>query len=170
MAENKPQSKRPKPVVLVVLDGWGITQPYSGNAITQAKTDVYNELVAKYPSMTLRASGEAVGLPWGEAGNSEVGHLNLGLGRILYQNLPHINKAISDNSFYQNKALLAACGHVKKNKSKLHLLGLVSNGCVHASIEHLQALIVLAKEQKVDQLFIHVILDGRDTAYNSGIN
>ena len=170
MDNRQAQSKRPKPVVLVVLDGWGITQPYSGNAISQSKTPIFNELVAKYPSMTLRASGEAVGLPWGEAGNSEVGHLNLGLGRILYQNLPHINKAISDNSFYQNKALLAACEHVKKNKSKLHLLGLVSNGCVHASIEHLQALIVLAKEQKVDQLFIHVILDGRDTAYNSGID
>jgi len=170
MTEAQLQQKRPKPVVLVVLDGWGITQPYSGNAISQARTPNFDELVAKYPSMTLRASGEAVGLPWGEAGNSEVGHLNLGLGRILYQNLPRINKMISDNSFYQNKALLAACKHVKKNKSKLHLLGLTSNGCVHSSIEHLQALLVLAKEQKVEQIFIHAILDGRDTAYNSGIN
>ncbi len=170
MTETQLQQKRPKPVVLVVLDGWGINQPYSGNAISQAKTSTFNELVAKYPSMTLRASGEAVGLPWGEAGNSEVGHLNLGLGRILYQNLPRINKMISDNSFYQNKSLLAACRHTKKNKSKLHLLGLISNGCIHASIEHLQALLVLVKEQKVEQVFIHAILDGRDTAYNSGIN
>ena len=170
MAETQQPSQRPRPVVLVILDGWGITQPYSGNAISQAKTTAFNELVVKYPSMTLRASGEAVGLPWGEAGNSEVGHMNLGLGRIFYQDLPRINKAISDNSFYQNKTLIAACQHVKKNKSKLHLLGLTSNGCVHSSIEHLQALIVLAKEQKVDQVFIHTILDGRDTAYNSGIN
>lgn len=170
MTENQPQSKRPKPVVLVVLDGWGITQPYSGNAISQAKTLIFNDLVAKYPTMTLRASGEAVGLPWGEGGNSEVGHLNLGLGRILYQDLPRINKTISDNSFYQNKALLNACRHVKKNKSKLHLMGLISNGCVHSSIEHLQALLVLVKENKVDQVFIHAMLDGRDAAYNSGAN
>jgi len=170
MTENQSQTKRPKPVVLLVLDGWGINQPYSGNAISLAKTPVFNKLVSVYPSMTLRASGEAVGLPWGEAGNSEVGHLNMGLGRILYQELPRINKAISDSTFYKNKALISACEHVKKNKSKLHLIGLVSNGCVHSSFEHLQALMVLMKEQKVDKVYIHVILDGRDTPYNSGIN
>ncbi|MFH0923362.1 MAG: 2,3-bisphosphoglycerate-independent phosphoglycerate mutase [Candidatus Falkowbacteria bacterium] len=170
MTENKSQTNRPKPVVLVILDGWGITPPYSGNAVTLAKTPVFNELVSKYPSMTLRASGEAVGLPWGEAGNSEVGHLNMGLGRILYQELPRINKMISDNSFYKNRALIEVCEHVKKNKSKLHFLGLISNGCVHASFEHLQALLVLAKEQKVSEVYIHAILDGRDTPYNSGIN
>ncbi|MEA3464220.1 MAG: 2,3-bisphosphoglycerate-independent phosphoglycerate mutase [Patescibacteria group bacterium] len=170
MAYSQLQFKRPKPVVLIVLDGWGIAQPYSGNAVSQSNTPVFNELIAKYPSITLRASGEAVGLPWGEAGNSEVGHSNLGMGRILYQDLPRINKAISDNSFYKNKTLLAACRHAKNNKSKLHLLGLVSNGCVHSSIDHLQALMALAKEQKIERLFIHVILDGRDTPYNSGLN
>jgi len=173
MNNQQTQPKRPKPVVLVVLDGWGITQPYSGNAISQANTPTMNELIAKYPSMTLRASGEAVGLPWGEAGNSEVGHLNLGMGRTLYQDLPRINKAISDNSFYKNDVLISALEHVKKpcrGGAKLHLLGLVSNGCVHASIEHLQALLVLAKEHKVDQVYIHAILDGRDTPYNSGLN
>lgn len=164
------QSKRPKPVVLVILDGWGITQPYSGNAVTQANTPVMNELIAKYPSVTLRASGEAVGLPWGESGNSEVGHLNIGLGRILYQDLPRINKSIIDNSFYQNPTLLAACGHVIKNNSKMHIIGLVSNGGVHSSMDHLQALIVLAKERRVEKVYIHAMLDGRDTAFNSGAN
>ncbi|MFH1661766.1 MAG: 2,3-bisphosphoglycerate-independent phosphoglycerate mutase [Candidatus Falkowbacteria bacterium] len=164
------KNNRPKPVVLAILDGWGITQAYSGNAITQAKTPAFDELSAKYPSMVIRASGEAVGLPWGEAGNSEVGHLNLGLGRILYQDLPRINKTISEGSFYENQVLINACGHAKKNKSKLHFMGLVSNGCVHSSIEHLQALLVLAKEQKVEEVYIHAILDGRDTPYNSGAN
>lgn len=159
--------KRPKPVILVVLDGWGIVQPYSGNAISLANTPTINELILKYPSMTLRASGEAVGLPWGKDGNSEVGHLNLGMGRIIYQDLPRINKSINDNSFYKNAALIGAVKHVKENKSKLHLMGLTSNGCVHASIEHLQALLVLAKEQGLDQVYIHAILDGRDTPYNS---
>jgi len=116
------------------------------------------------------ASGEAVGLPWGESGNSEVGHLNLGLGRILYQNLPRINKAISDNSFYQNPGLLAAISHVKKNKTKLHLFGMVSNGGVHSSIDHLEALLAFAKQQGVEQLYIQAILDGRDTQYNSGMD
>ncbi len=161
--------KRPRPVVLVVLDGWGVMQPYSGNALTQAETPFIKELISKYPSMTLRASGEAVGLPWGENGNSEVGHLNLGLGRILYQDLPRINKAISDNSFYKNEVLSRALEHVKKHKSRLHLMGLISNGGVHASIEHLQALIALAKEEKIEEVYIHGFLDGRDTPYNSGL-
>ena len=170
MAGNKTQINRPKPVVLVVLDGWGVTQPYSGNAISQANTPNFNDLVAHYPSMTLRASGEAVGLPWGEAGNSEVGHLNLGLGRIIYQDLPRINKAISDNSFYKNEVFLKAIDQAKANNSKLHFFGLVSSGNVHASIEHLYALLALAKEKKVKEAYIHVILDGRDTPYNSGVN
>lgn len=170
MLEDKIQSTHPKPVVLVVLDGWGIAQPYSGNAISQANTPNFDNLVVGYPSMTLRASGEAVGLPWGEAGNSEVGHMNLGLGKIVYQELPKINKAISDNSFYKNETFLKVIEHVKKNSSKLHLLGLVSNGNVHSSIEHLYALLALAKEKKISKVYIHVILDGRDTPFNSGIN
>jgi len=162
--------KRPKPVVLMILDGWGVSQPYTGNAIAQANTPVMDSLVSEYPAMTLRASGEAVGLPWGEHGNSEVGHINLGLGRILYQNLPRINKEISDNSFYQNKVLMDAVNHAKENNSSLHLMGVVSNGCVHGSIDHLHALLVFAKEQKLDRVYIHAFLDGRDTSYNSGIN
>ncbi len=155
--------------MLVVLDGWGIAQPYSGNAVSQAETIFIKDLISRYPAMTLRASGEAVGLPWGEVGNSEVGHLNLGLGRIVYQDLPRINKSISDNSFFQNKFLLEALAHVKKNNSKLHLLGLTSSGCIHASIEHLQALLAFCQENKQDKAYLHCILDGRDTAYNSGL-
>lgn len=164
----KQNKNRPKPVVLVILDGWGVMQPYSGNAISQAEIPVINGFIAKYPAMTLVASGEAVGLPWGEVGNSEVGHLNLGLGRIIYQELPKINKAISDNSFYENKTLLKAVEHVKKNNSKLHFIGLLSNGCVHASIEHLQALMILAKNNQITETYVHAFLDGRDTQYNAG--
>jgi 2,3-bisphosphoglycerate-independent phosphoglycerate mutase len=163
-------AKRPKPVILIILDGFGITQPYSGNAVALADKPVLDELIAEYPSMTLSASGEAVGLPWGESGNSEVGHINLGLGRIVYQDLPRINKAISDGSFYKNKALFNAISHAKANKSKLHLMGLVSSGGVHSTVEHLEALLALAKENKVEDVFVHCFLDGRDTLFNSGIN
>ena len=168
--DNKKQNLRPKPVVLVVLDGWGIATPYAGNAIGLASTPNIKSYLIKYPSATLMASGEGVGLPWGEAGNSEVGHLNLGLGRILYQSLPRINKTIADHSFYSNKTLLKAIEQVKNKNSKLHLIGLVSNGCVHASLEHLQALIEMAREKQVKNFYVHAILDGRDTPFNSGLN
>ncbi|MDD4901061.1 MAG: 2,3-bisphosphoglycerate-independent phosphoglycerate mutase [Patescibacteria group bacterium] len=167
---DKKQSNRPKPVVLIVMDGWGVTTPYSGNAISQANTPNINSYLANYPSSTLVASGEGVGLPWGEAGNSEVGHLNLGLGRIIYQDLPRINKSITDYRFYKNKVLLKAIEKVKSNNSKLHLLGLTSSGCVHSSLEHLQALIAMMEENKVSKYYIHAILDGRDTPFNSGLN
>jgi len=167
---NKKQSVRPKPVMLVVLDGWGIATAYAGNAISQANLPNINSYIAKYPSLALVASGEGVGLPWGESGNSEVGHLNLGLGRIIYQDLPRINKAIADRNFYENKVLLKAIDQAKKNKSKVHLLGLVSSGCVHSSFEHLEALIALMEENEVDRFYVHAILDGRDTPFNSGLN
>lgn len=163
------KNKIPKPIVLAVLDGWGIAPHYSGNAITQAKTPVFDKMVASYPAMTLRASGEAVGLPWGESGNSEVGHMNLGLGRVIYQDLPRINRSISDGSFYKNKILAEVMEHVKKNDSALHFMGLVSNGGVHSSIDHLLALLAAAKEKNIQNVYIHAILDGRDTTYNSGI-
>ncbi|MFA5359632.1 MAG: 2,3-bisphosphoglycerate-independent phosphoglycerate mutase [Patescibacteria group bacterium] len=167
---TKKQQVRPKPVVLMVLDGWGVANSYAGNAISQANTPNIKNYIAKYPSMVLVASGEGVGLPWGEFGNSEVGHLNLGLGRIIYQNLPKINRAIADNSFYKNKVLLKAIEQVKANNSKLHLIGLSSNGCVHSSMEHLQALIAFMEESKVNQFYVHAILDGRDTPFNAGLN
>ncbi|MBU0649493.1 2,3-bisphosphoglycerate-independent phosphoglycerate mutase [Patescibacteria group bacterium] len=167
---NKKQNLRPKPVVLMVLDGWGIANPYTGNAISQANTPNIKNYIVKYPSMVLAASGQGVGLPWGESGNSEVGHLNLGSGRIIYQNLHRIDKSIADGGFYKNKILLKAIEQVKNNNSKLHLLGLVSNGCVHSSIEHLQALIALMAEKEVNEFYVHAILDGRDTPFNSGLN
>ncbi|MEA3398123.1 MAG: 2,3-bisphosphoglycerate-independent phosphoglycerate mutase, partial [Patescibacteria group bacterium] len=170
MIKKFENNKRPRPLVLVVLDGLGVHPPYNGNAVSLAKTPFIDSLITEYPATTLRASGESVGLPWGEPGNSEVGHLTLGLGRILYQDLPRINKEISDNSFYKNSALKAAVQHVKTNNSKLHIMGVVSNGCVHASIDHLYALLILAKQNNLDRVYIHAILDGRDSPYDSGIN
>ncbi len=157
-----------KPVVLIVLDGWGVAPPSSGNAITLTKTPIFNQLLTTYPVMTLQAAGEAVGLPWGESGNSEVGHLNLGAGKIVWQSLPKINHAIADGKFFTNTAFIKAINHVKQNKSKLHLIGLVSNGGVHSSLDHLFALLDLAKHNNVQQVFVHAILDGRDTAFNAG--
>ncbi|MFA6551622.1 MAG: 2,3-bisphosphoglycerate-independent phosphoglycerate mutase [Patescibacteria group bacterium] len=159
---------RPKPVVLLILDGWGIAPPYAGNPISLAKLPNFNELASHYPVMALSAAGEAVGLPWGKMGNSEVGHLNLGAGRIVYQDLPRVNKAISDNTFFDNKILLGAAEHTRKYKSKFHLLGLLSNGGVHAAVEHLIALLAFAKQNKIDQVYLHLFLDGRDMPYNSG--
>lgn len=165
MAKNKERL-----VALIILDGWGIAPSSDGNGITLAKTPVIDELITSYPSTTLQASGEAVGLYWGEMGNSEVGHTNLGVGRIFYQNLPRISKSIKDESFFKNQAFLKAIDHVKKNKSKLHLMGLVSSGKVHSLDEHLYALLELAKKEKVDDVYVHAFLDGRDTTYNSGID
>ncbi|HAM88534.1 MAG: 2,3-bisphosphoglycerate-independent phosphoglycerate mutase [Candidatus Falkowbacteria bacterium GW2011_GWC2_38_22] len=167
---EKQIKKRPKPVVLVILDGWGINQNYAGNAITQAKKPFYDSLIAEYPTTTLRAASESVGLPWSENGNSEVGHLNLGLGRILYQDLSRINKEVNDRSIFKNQALLKAILHVQENKSKLHLIGMVSTGGVHASVDHLYALLMMAKKHDLKDVYIHAILDGRDTAFNSGKN
>jgi len=167
---KKDLTKKYKPVVLVILDGWGINQDYPGNAITCAETPNIDSYVTEYPATTLRASGESVGLPWGEAGNSEVGHLNMGLGRVLYQDFPRINKTIIDNSFYSNEDLLGAIEHTKKYKSKLHFIGVVSNGCIHASIDHLHALMLMAQKNDVKNFYVHAILDGRDTQFNSGLN
>ena len=161
--------KRPRPTALIILDGWGVAKPSDGNAISQANTPFFDDLLSKYPSMLLRASAEAVGLPKGVFGNSEVGHLNLGAGRVVYQTITKIDKAITDKTFYKNKVLLGAIKHVKKNQSSLHLMGLVSNGRVHSSIEHLFALLELAKRRSVRQVYVHCFLDGRDTGYQDGI-
>jgi 2,3-bisphosphoglycerate-independent phosphoglycerate mutase len=159
---------KPRPVALVILDGWGIAQSSRGNAITQAQTPVYHKLISTYPTFTLQAGGEAVGLPWGEMGNSEVGHLTLGAGKILYQELPRITRAIVDQSFFQNQIFLQACAKVKERNGKLHILGMVSSGGVHSSNEHLYALLELAQMNNVTNIFVHAILDGRDTPFNSG--
>lgn len=158
-----------KPVVLIILDGWGVAPASDGNAITQAKLPNFNHFVSTYPAMTLLASGNEVGLEWGQMGNSEVGHANIGAGRVCYQTLSRINKSISDSSFFENKALLRACEYANKQKSALHLMGLVSNGNVHSSEEHLYALLYLAQRQKVKEVLIHVFLDGRDVLFNGGL-
>ena len=145
-----------------MLDGFGVASYSHGNAIALAQPDSLDNIVAHYPSITLLASGPVVGLPWGEVGNSEVGHLNIGAGRIVGQDLPRINAAIQDRTFFENKALLGACEHVKKNSSKLHLIGMVSGGGVHSSEDHLFALLGLAAAQKIEQVYIHMFTDGRD--------
>lgn len=152
-----------KPVGLIVLDGWGIASSGPGNAITQAKTPNFNRFWSLYPHTKLIASGEAVGLPRGEDGNTETGHLNLGAGRIIYQDLPRINLAIADGSFFSNEAFLKAINHVKQNNSKLHLIGLIGSGGVHSNTEHLFALLNMCKEQRLNDVYIHVISDGRDS-------
>lgn len=152
----------------MILDGWGVAPPSRSNAVTLAKTPTLTNLIKTYPAMTLQASGEAVGLSWGEIGNSEVGHLNLGSGKLLYQNLPRINKSISDGSFFENEKFLSAIEHAKKHKSKLHLMGLISSGGVHSHIDHMFALLELCAREKFRDVYIHGFLDGRDMPYNSG--
>jgi 2,3-bisphosphoglycerate-independent phosphoglycerate mutase len=149
--------------VLVVLDGWGLAEPGPGNAVELADTPVFDELWKKYPHTTLTAWGEAVGLPEGQMGNSEVGHLNLGAGAIVKQDLLRIDETIEDGSFFENEVLRAAC-----QTDRLHLLGLVSDGGVHASMGHLKALIELAAREGVDDVVIHAFTDGRDTNPDSG--
>src|SRR6267154_3150831 len=161
--------ERPAPVVLVVLDGWGYRPEREGNAIAMAKVPTWDRLWARAPRTLLAASGEAVGLPCGQIGNSEVGHLNLGAGRVVMQDLVRISKAISDGSFYTNPALTAACGQVMSNGGTLHLLGLIGSGGVHAIYQHLLALLELAKRRGIQRVAIHAILDGRDTLPKSAL-
>ncbi|GAC1412253.1 MAG: 2,3-bisphosphoglycerate-independent phosphoglycerate mutase [Candidatus Doudnabacteria bacterium] len=152
-----------KKVALLVLDGFGVASRSRGNAISLANPENLNRLIANYPAITLQASGPLVGLPWGEMGNSEVGHLNIGAGRIVRQDLPRITASIQSGQFFHNEVFLEACQHVKKNKSKLHLLGMISTGGVHSYDEHLYALLGLAAEQGISDVFVHMITDGRDT-------
>lgn len=158
----------PKPAVLLILDGWGVAPVGDGNAIARAETPNMDTYVREYPAMTLMASGNEVGLLFGEMGNSEVGHLNIGAGRVYYQTFPRINKSIESREFFSNDAFVKAAEHVNTNGSALHLIGLVSPGNVHASQEHLFALLEFAAEQKVKKVYIHAILDGRDSTFNSG--
>ncbi len=159
---------KPKPLVLAILDGWGVAPPSEGNAIMHAKTPAMDSFLREYPCMTLFASGAEVGLSFGEMGNSEVGHLNIGAGRVYYQTLPRIDHAIVDRTFHTNSAFVQAAEHVKKNNSRLHLIGLVSHGNVHASQDHLHELLAFAKQQDLDEVYIHAILDGRDASRDSG--
>jgi 2,3-bisphosphoglycerate-independent phosphoglycerate mutase len=156
------------PILLTILDGWGIGRTDDpSNAIIQAGTPNISKLMAQFPSTALKCSGEAVGLPDGQMGNSEVGHLNIGSGRIVYQELTRISKAIRDGDFFTNPVLLQTMQQVKQAGTALHLMGLLSDGGVHSHIDHIVALVELAKRQSVKQVYIHAFLDGRDTAPSS---
>jgi 2,3-bisphosphoglycerate-independent phosphoglycerate mutase len=152
-----------RPVVLIVLDGWGVAPPGPDNAVSLADTPVFDRLLADFPHGVLDASGPAVGLPPGQMGNSEVGHLNIGAGRVVYQDLTRINLAIEDGSFFQNPVLRQACAKAVGRGSRLHLMGLVSGGGVHADMGHLEACLELAAREKVRDVAVHAFLDGRDT-------
>ncbi|HTM68158.1 MAG TPA: 2,3-bisphosphoglycerate-independent phosphoglycerate mutase [Candidatus Binatia bacterium] len=160
---------RPKPVVLLILDGWGVAPPGEGNPLEAANTPVFDELVTTFPTVTVRASGEAVGLSWGEMGNSEVGHLTIGAGKIFYQSLPRINLSIQTGEFFRNETFAAAAAHAKKNGSTFHILGILSPGNVHGSDEHIHAFLQFAKQQGLTDVVVHPVLDGRDAIYNTGI-
>ncbi|MBP5304859.1 MAG: 2,3-bisphosphoglycerate-independent phosphoglycerate mutase [Lachnospiraceae bacterium] len=157
-----------KPVVLMVLDGYGLNDRKDGNAIAIANTPVMDKLMAECPFAKGNASGLAVGLPDGQMGNSEVGHMNIGAGRIIYQDLTRITKSIQDGDFFTNKALLTAIENCKKNNSDLHLWGLLSDGGVHSHNTHLYGLLELCKKQGLENVYVHAFLDGRDTPPASG--
>lgn len=151
-----------QPTVLAILDGYGLREEEHGNAVKLANNPVFNMLWEKYPHTQLNASGQEVGLPKGQMGNSEVGHMNIGAGRIVYQPLELINKSIEDKEIYSNEELLKVINHVKNNNSKLHLMGLISDGGVHSHIDHLMAIIDMAKQNNIERLYIHLFTDGRD--------
>lgn len=157
-----------RPTVLMILDGYGLNDKREGNAVAEGNTPVMEKLMADYPFVKGNASGLAVGLPDGQMGNSEVGHLNMGAGRIVYQDLTKITKSIQDGDFFENKALVAACENVKENDSALHLYGLVSDGGVHSHNTHIYGLLELAKRQGIQKVYVHCFLDGRDTPPASG--
>ena len=157
-----------KPVVLMVLDGYGLSDKTEGNAIAMANTPVMDKLMKECPFVAGKASGLAVGLPDGQMGNSEVGHMNIGAGRIIYQDLTSITKAIEDGDFFENEAMLEAIENCKKNNSDLHLWGLLSDGGVHSHNTHLYAILELCKKQGLSNVYVHPFLDGRDTPPASG--
>jgi 2,3-bisphosphoglycerate-independent phosphoglycerate mutase len=156
------------PVILVIMDGYGIRSETYGNAIAKAKKPNLDRYFAKYPYTQIEASGIDVGLPLGQMGNSEVGHLNIGAGRVVYQSLTLIDKAIIDGSFFQNPTYLKAMNWAKEKKKKLHIMGLVSDGGVHAQLTHLQAILKMASQQKVKDVYFHAFMDGRDVAPQRG--
>lgn len=158
-----------RPTMLMILDGFGINDRETGNAIKLAKTPNLDKIFEEYPNTTLQASGLSVGLPEGQMGNSEVGHLNIGAGRIVYQELTKITKAIEDGDFFENQVFLDAVNHIKETGGALHIFGLLSDGGVHSHIDHMKGLIQLAKRNGVENLFLHCFMDGRDVPPTSGI-
>ena len=158
-----------KKVLLMILDGWGIGKPDKTNAIYSTPTPFISGLLEKYPHSQLLTSGENVGLPDGQMGNSEVGHLNIGAGRVVNQDLVRINKACRDNSILQNPEIVKAFTYARDNKKKVHFMGLVSDGGVHSSLEHLKKLCDVSKEFGIAKTFVHCFMDGRDTDPKSGL-
>lgn len=157
-----------RPVMLMILDGFGIAPKSEGNAVSLAKKINFDRLAANYPTSELQASGLEVGLPEGQMGNSEVGHLNIGSGRIVYQELTRITKAIKDGDFFENESLMKAMNNAKNNNCALHLMGLLSDGGVHSHIDHLRGLLEFAKKQGIQNVYVHAFMDGRDVAPSSG--
>ncbi|NJP06440.1 MAG: 2,3-bisphosphoglycerate-independent phosphoglycerate mutase [Chloroflexaceae bacterium] len=162
-------TQRPRPVVLAIMDGWGLAEPGPGNGVTLANTPNVDAWSAVYPYTTLAASGMDVGLPEGQIGNSEVGHLNIGAGMIVYQDYTRINKSIQDGDFFTNAAFQGAINHVKQHGSKLHVIGLFGPGGVHSHQDHLHALLELAQREGLDALYLHLLLDGRDVLPRSAL-
>src|ERR1700683_4420576 len=158
--------KRPKPIVLTVLDGWGYRSETNGNAIALARKPNYDRILRDFPNTLIRTSGPAVGLPVGQMGNSEVGHLNIGAGRVIYMDVTRIDRMIKFGEFFNNPVLLESMKHAKGHR--LHLMGLCSDGGVHSLLTHLYALLEMAKKQNVEQVFVHCFMDGRDTPPESG--
>ena len=164
-----PVSKRPRPFVLIIMDGWGINPRKEGNAIALAHTPNIDALAQKWPHTAVRTSGAAVGLPDGQMGNSEVGHQNIGAGKRVLQDYTRVSESIQDGSFFQNPALLKAIAHVKSHSSQLHICGLLGNGGVHAHETHLEALLQLAKMHDIERVYIHAFTDGRDSSPTGGL-
>jgi len=157
-----------KLTALIILDGYGYTECKEGNAVAEAKSPFLNTFCQKYPHTLITASGLGVGLPEGQMGNSEVGHLNLGAGRIIYQELTRITKSIEDGDFFENDAFLKGIQSAKEKDGALHIMGLLSDGGVHSHEEHLYALIELARNQGLKRVYVHCFMDGRDTAPDGG--
>lgn len=164
--------KRPKPIVLISMDGVGVAPPGPGNAVTAANTQNLDKYWYEYPHTYIEAAGLNVGLPTGTDGNSEVGHMTMGAGKVIFQDLPRIDNAVKNKSFFENPLLKQAFDHAKKHKSRVHVMGLVGDGKVHSSFDHLLALIDMAKQEKVhaDRFFIHAFMDGRDSAPTGGLD
>ena len=156
-----------KPYALIIMDGFGINEIHDGNAVYTAKTPNIDKYLSQYPKSVVHASGMDVGLPEGQMGNSEVGHTNIGAGRIVYQELTRITKSIEDGDFFENEALLEAVENCKKNNSALHLMGLLSDGGVHSHNKHLYGLLKLAKKNGLEKVYVHGFLDGRDVPPSS---
>ncbi|HEX4208403.1 MAG TPA: 2,3-bisphosphoglycerate-independent phosphoglycerate mutase, partial [Ktedonobacteraceae bacterium] len=166
---EKTASGRPGPMVLIIMDGWGINSRRDGNAIAIATTPTIDQISKTWPHTAVKTSGEAVGLPAGQMGNSEVGHQNIGAGKRVLQDYTRVSESIQDGSFFKNPALLKAIEHVKRNQSQLHICGLLGDGGVHAHSSHLEALLRLAAQHDLERVYIHAFTDGRDSSPTGGI-